>query len=154
MVSNYLGWWILMGIAIQSGWWFGTFFIFPMGRIVPTDSYFSEGKVNHQPDGFWSVNCDLFISPKKAFATGAPSGQATSTEQRVLNQPSLGSFFGRRIGSKHSWVTGECVWYASEDSLCWVCVGLVMLGGFFHQSQRRGTNYDTPVQSVWLHSCG
>jgi hypothetical protein len=30
---------------IISGWWFGTFFIFPytLGIIIPTDKYFSEG---------------------------------------------------------------------------------------------------------------
>ena len=37
-----------------SGWWFGTFVMFPYignGKIIPTDElhYFSEGLVNHQP---------------------------------------------------------------------------------------------------------
>ena len=37
-----------------SGWWFGTFFIFPCIRnvIIPTDElyHFSDGWLNHQPD--------------------------------------------------------------------------------------------------------
>ena len=34
-----------------TGWWFGSFFIFPYIRnvIIPTDSYFSK-RLNHQPD--------------------------------------------------------------------------------------------------------
>ena len=33
-----------------SGWWFGTFFIFPyiLGIIIPTDRYFSEGRYTNQ----------------------------------------------------------------------------------------------------------
>ena len=41
---------IIIFMSSLSGWWFGTFFVFPLGTIIPTDSYFSEGQVNHQPD--------------------------------------------------------------------------------------------------------
>ena len=40
-------------LHISSGWWFGTWIIFShlLGRIIiPTDKYFSEGWLNHQPD--------------------------------------------------------------------------------------------------------
>ena len=44
-----------MSIDWKSGWWFGTFFIFPyIGNHHPNWlSYFSEGYVNHQPDTHW-----------------------------------------------------------------------------------------------------
>ena len=40
-----------LAARICTGWWFGTFFIFPyIGNvIIPIDSYFSEGWPNHQP---------------------------------------------------------------------------------------------------------
>ena len=43
---------ISMGFPSTSGWWFGTFFIFPyIGNNHPNWlSYFSEGWPNHQPD--------------------------------------------------------------------------------------------------------
>ena len=34
-----------------SGWWFGTFFIFPiLGRIIPIDFHIFQRGSNHQPD--------------------------------------------------------------------------------------------------------
>ena len=44
--------WPRSSFPSMSGWWFGTFFIFPyIGNvIIPIDSYFSEGWPNHQPD--------------------------------------------------------------------------------------------------------
>ena len=121
---NLIGWWH-HGFQTTSadGFWWGLlynlvgglehFLFFQWEFHNPNWLIFFRGV--GQPSTRWI----LIREPKKA-----PSGQATGTEQRVLNQPNLGSFFGR-IGSKHSWVTGECVWYASEDSLCWG-IGLVM----------------------------
>ena len=34
-----------------AAWWFGTCFVsIQLGIVIPTDSYFSEGRLNHQPD--------------------------------------------------------------------------------------------------------
>jgi len=38
---------VVYGIQL-TGWWFGTFFHI-LGIIIPNDSYFSEGWLNHQP---------------------------------------------------------------------------------------------------------
>jgi len=59
--NNYCSWASSFTSTICTGWWFGTFCIFPyIGNfIIPTDElhYFSEGWPNHQPAivfAFWS----------------------------------------------------------------------------------------------------
>jgi len=49
---------------IETGWWFGTFFIFPsIGNvIIPTDSYFSEGwRKTTRKDGLALEQSDRFL---------------------------------------------------------------------------------------------
>ena len=73
---NLIGWWH-HGFQTTSadGFWWGLLynlvgglehFLFSNGNfIIPTDSYFSEGWVNHQPDGFWSVNQRKLLRVKR-----------------------------------------------------------------------------------------
>ena len=114
----------------KSGWWFGTFYIFPyIGNNHPNWlSYFSEGWLNHQPDPNvsdvtkcnYKFNSSLVTSVFRWWISGIllPS-RATKTWN--FRQDHLSR---RRRISRHTcreWRTG-----AGDESLSWFITPLVI----------------------------
>ena len=80
-------------LSTITGWWFGPWMLFfhILGIIIPTDYYFSEGWLNHQPDYWYSRLLGMIFVTGFTTEKGLNSN-FTSERGRKFSDPHF--FFG------------------------------------------------------------